>query len=118
MSGTSGAAEACQVFLDRGCKAVVVTLGGDGVVIGTPASPVVRVPAPKVAVVDTVGAGDAFVGALAVYLAAGSIALPDACSRAIVIASDSVTRKGSQCSYGTRSTLPPELFEGLPVVAK
>ena len=117
--GSSGAAEAAQVFLSRGCKAVVVTLGGDGVAIcsnayGLSASEVVMIPAPKVTVVDTVGAGDAFVGALAVYLAAGTIPLPEACRRAILIASDSVQRKGSQSSYGSRATLPPELFEGVP----
>ena len=43
---------------------LVVTLGGDGA-IWVAADGIARVPAPPVAVVDTVGAGDAFAGALA-----------------------------------------------------
>ena len=111
--GTSGAAEAAAVFISRGCKTVLITLGGDGVAV-CDGGPVTLIPAPSVPVVDTVGAGDACVGALAVYLASGAVGMGEACRRAVAIASDSVQRKGSQCSYGTRATLPPELFEGLP----
>jgi len=49
---------------------VVVTLGGEGAIVATPDS-VTHSPARKVTVVDTTGAGDAFVGALAAALAAG-----------------------------------------------
>ena len=52
-------------------RSVVLTLGGDGVVVAD-ASGVTRLPAKKVTVVDTTGAGDAFAGALAAALATGS----------------------------------------------
>ncbi|PZF86293.1 PfkB family carbohydrate kinase [Jiangella anatolica] len=50
-------------WLAAGPSVVVVTFGGDGAA-GVAASGPVRVTAPPVAVVDTVGAGDSFMGAL------------------------------------------------------
>ncbi|MFD6897814.1 ribokinase [Rhodococcus sp. NPDC060086] len=60
--------------------AVVVTRGGDDVVIGTKDG-VERIPVPRVAVVDTTGAGDHFAGTLAALLGAG-VSLRDAVVRA------------------------------------
>jgi fructokinase len=53
--------------LDAGVKLVVVTRGGDGVLAAT-ASLALELPALKVDVVDTVGAGDTFQAALLSYL--------------------------------------------------
>jgi ribokinase len=65
----------------------------DGGVTAVPAVPVPRV-------VDTSGAGDAFVGALSARLAAGD-RLVDAVSYAVRVAAFSVQRHGTQPSYPT-----------------
>jgi len=58
---------AARALLARGPKMLVVTLGAEGAV-GMTASAEVRVPAPAVRVVDTIGAGDAFGAALLAWL--------------------------------------------------
>ena len=78
----------------------VVTLGEKGAAFTTRDGEIRRVTAPRVNAIDTTGAGDAFVGAFAVGLAANlieekAIALGCAC------ASESVTRRGTQSSYPT-----------------
>lgn len=62
--------EAAQALLAQGCGAVVVTLGAQGALLVTSEAEQTIPPFP-VSPVDTVGAGDAFVGALAAGLAAG-----------------------------------------------
>jgi fructokinase len=56
-------ADVARDLLDAGAAAVLVTHGGDGVVGHLTGRDLV-VPAPRVTVVDTVGAGDAFCGGL------------------------------------------------------
>ena len=58
---------AAAALLALGPKLVVVTLGADGA-FGVTANAEVRVPAPVVQVVDTIGAGDAFGAALLAWL--------------------------------------------------
>jgi ribokinase len=65
-----------RVLLARGPRAVVVTLGEQGALLVTPRNEE-RFAAHKVEVIDSVAAGDAFCGALAVCLAEG-VALPEA----------------------------------------
>ena len=81
---------------------VLVTLGADGValVIG---GTVYRLPAPKLEkpVVDTTGAGDAFVGAFAHALATG-LDEEEAAQIGMGCASDSVTREGTQTAFPDR----------------
>jgi ribokinase len=73
---------------------VVVTLGAAGAVLAGPLGTAV-VPGFAVVAVDTVGAGDAFVGALAVALASGldpTAAVTAACAAGAAAA----TRQGAQ----------------------
>jgi fructokinase len=59
---------AAQALAQPG-RLVVLTMGGDGAILyGLPGNPGVEVAAPKVDVVDTVGAGDTLAGALLSYL--------------------------------------------------
>jgi ribokinase len=62
------AALARALILQHGC-AVVMTLGGAGVLVAEPSGAMTRVPAPRVDVRDTTGAGDAFNGVFATRLA-------------------------------------------------
>jgi ribokinase/non-canonical purine NTP pyrophosphatase (RdgB/HAM1 family) len=97
-------------------KAVVVTLGARGAMLVTKIDnddegEVTLVKAPEELpcrdepVLDTIGAGDAFCGALSTYLSAG-LELTDAATKACGVASMSVRKKGAQTSYPTASELP------------
>ncbi len=61
---------AARSLLGQGTRSVVVTMGEDGALLCR-AEEVTHIPAPKVSVVDTTGAGDAFAAGLAVGLAEG-----------------------------------------------
>ena len=64
------ASELAPMFLKWGVKeAVIITLGGEGLVVATASGASGHVPARKVKVVDTTAAGDTFVGAYAVQRA-------------------------------------------------
>jgi ribokinase len=76
------------------CRSAVITLGADGVIVAD-ASEVAHLEAERVTVVDTTGAGDAFAGALAASLAAGS-SLTDAVKTGITAGSAAVQYLGAQ----------------------
>jgi len=67
--------DGARKLLERGCGAVVVTLGERGAMVVTPDGEQQIQPL-RVAAVDTVAAGDAFAGTLAALLAEASISLP------------------------------------------
>ena len=90
-----------EVSQTLGCK-FVVTLGEKGAAFTNDSDAVERVAAPRVAAIDTTGAGDAFVGAFAYGLGLG-MSMPDAIALGCACASDSVTRKGTQSSYPTKT---------------
>ena len=79
--------------------AVVVTLGGRGAMVCEKGQ-VTVCPAPPVTVVDTTGAGDCFVGALADALARGR-SLPDALHWAVAAASLSTQSLGATTAMPT-----------------
>ncbi len=95
------AAAAAWELLKRGPRTVIVTLGARGALIADTGS-AEHVAAPQVEAVDSSGAGDAFIGALGVFLAEGT-ALPEAVRRANAVAALSVTRLGTQASFPTRA---------------
>lgn len=81
---------------------LVVTLGAAGAIsLATDGSVIAVMPDPVTAL-DTTGAGDAFVGGLAVGLARG-LGLEPAMRVACALASDSVQRHGTQKSFPTAS---------------
>jgi ribokinase len=82
---------------DVGVPAVIVTLGADGAVLISGDAPI-RFPAPRVAAVDTVGAGDVFCGAVAACVAR-NITLATALEIASEAAALTVTRRGTQASF-------------------
>lgn len=97
-------------LLALGPRSVVLTLGAGGAMLGERhgSGPtelaVVHVPARSVTAVDTTGAGDAFVGALALGLLEGD-ALERAVIRATGVAAYAVGRRGAQDSYPSADEL-------------
>lgn len=85
-------------------KNSIVTLGAQGAVLINADGSISRMPAPKVSVIDTTGAGDAFVGSFAYGLAYGMKPVT-AVERGIRIASMSVSKKGAQSSYPTQAEI-------------
>ncbi len=76
----------------------MITMGERGAVVAEAGTPPQHVPVEAVQAVDTTGAGDAFVGSLAYFVASG-LALEEAVSRSCAIASRSVLKQGTQTSF-------------------
>jgi ribokinase len=107
--GTLQEAEAAaRVLITRGAGTVILTLGERGSLLVTDKS-TEHVPVAQVKALDTTGAGDAFVGSLAYFLAAGK-SLTDAMQRANRIAALSVQSSGTQTSFPEAKNLPPEIL--------
>jgi ribokinase len=95
-------AKTCAAFLlQQRIPRVVITLGERGALTGGPDG-MQLVPAFKVHALDTTGAGDAFIGSFAVFLAEG---LPEkeALGRANLYAALSTTKVGTQKSFWSRT---------------
>ena len=97
------ARRAAKALVAGGFGVAVVTLGKRGAV-WTDRADGGRVAAPRVKVVDTVGAGDTFVGYLAAGLARG-VPLEQSVSEAVHAASLAVTRHGAQPGIPRRAEL-------------
>ena len=96
----SAACGGTQALLDAGVKTVLTTLGERGVVINTHTSATSIAPH-KVVAVDTVGAGDAFIGALSAELARGAT-INDAASVGAVAGALATTVRGAVPSLPTQ----------------
>jgi len=97
-------------FARRISARLLLTLGSRGAAIVSSDGHVERVAATPVKAIDTTGAGDAFVGAFAVGLAAG-LGERAAVRLGIACASDSVTRPGTQSSFASREIAATMLSE-------
>jgi ribokinase len=98
---------ACQKLRAKGARTVVATLGARGAVVVTNEG-ASAIPAFKAKVVDTTGAGDCFVGALAARLAAGA-GLLEAARYASAAAACSVERLGAAVSMPTAADVAARL---------
>ena len=85
-------------------KNSVITLGSLGAALINADGSILRTLAPIVNVVDTTGAGDAFVGTFAFALASG-MSSDKALELGIKVASLSVTKKGAQSSYPNQTEI-------------
>jgi ribokinase len=100
-------ARACAAaLLAQGFARVVITLGARGSLLADAAAQRL-VPAFAVESIDTSGAGDAFIGSLAVFLAEG-LGEQEALSRANLYAALSTTRIGTQKSFARRADFETE----------
>jgi ribokinase len=99
--------DACARFmLDEGLRQVIITLGANGSLHAT-SQKITRVPAFDVTAIDSTGAGDAFIGSLACFLAQG-LSESDAMSRANLYAALSTLTIGTQKSFVTRDRFEAE----------
>jgi ribokinase len=106
VEGVDGALSAAPKLLSLGPRSAVITVGEAGAVFASGDS-TEHLSAPEVDVVDTTGAGDAFVGALATQLARDA-QLEEAVAYAVRAGAAAVTREGAQGALPT-----PEVVEAL-----
>ena len=101
LTSAGDADEAARRLLALGARGVLITLGSQGALYRDGRN-TLRCPAVPVQAVDTTAAGDAYIGALAAALAAGS-EIAGALGFASAAAAFAVTRLGAQPSLGTRA---------------
>ncbi|MGB9377432.1 MAG: ribokinase [Mycobacteriales bacterium] len=105
IDGIDAARAAAADLVKLGARSAVLTVGAAGAVAVTNGV-VTHVPAPEVRVVDTTGAGDAFVGAVALRLAEDADLL-DAVRLGVRAGAGAATRAGAR-SVPLREDLPAE----------
>ena len=106
VEGVEGAVGAAPGLISLGPRSAVITVGAEGAVFAE-GETAKHVPAPRAEVVDTTGAGDAFVGALAFRLAREDT-LEEAVAYAVRAGAAAVTREGAQGALPT-----PDVLEAL-----
>lgn len=103
---TEEAKKCAATLLQRGFRRVILTLGARGSLLATSQGCELLPPFP-VTPTDTTGAGDAFIGSFATFLAEG-FAEKEALTRASLYAALSTTRIGTQTSFHTRAEFDAE----------
>ena len=106
-SGLLDDAERAQAIREWGVASIVVTRGALGAIV-CDSTGTTSVPSPKVVVLDSSGAGDAFVGALSSSLAHGA-SLRDSVTDAVRVGAFAVQSRGTQTSYPMISDVLPEI---------
>lgn len=106
------ARRAAKTLLEFGAKISLITLGEDGAIVMSTETDCEHVEIEKnVSVVDSTGAGDSFVGTLALLFARmPNLSLKEKVSRACRVASQSVEKNGTQTSYPQKDELRFNLF--------
>jgi len=102
------AVAAAHKLRDMGAAAVLITLGERGVLLLNKEGST-HIPARKTKTVDTTGAGDAFIGTLAYFLALDK-PLQEAIKRANGVAAVSVGRMGTQSSFPARAEIKELIY--------
>jgi len=100
------AKKCADYLLAQGLSRVVITLGERGSLLAT-SQGMELIPAFKVNPIDSTGAGDAFIGSFAVFLAEG-LTDKEALTRASLYAALSTTRVGTQKSFPSREEFEKE----------
>jgi len=95
--------DAARRLTNLGPASVVVTLGEEGAIV-VDQGVVHRLATPRMSVVDTTGAGDAFTGAMAAAIASGS-GVVDAARNGVAAGALAVTRAGAQPSMPRRTEI-------------
>jgi ribokinase len=98
-----GPEQTARALLSLGPRSAVVTLGSEGAAVATEEGSAVY-PAPRVCPIDTTGAGDAFVGAIAARLSDGD-SLYAAVPYAVRAGAAAVAREGAQGAMPYREEL-------------
>jgi ribokinase len=106
LTGLEDPEAAARALVDQTGAAVLVTLGAKGALLLEPGGSPIRLPATRVEVVDTTGAGDTVNGALAAELAADR-SLEDAARFALTAAALSTRAPGARGGMPTRDDMPP-----------
>jgi ribokinase len=117
VTGLAEAAGAAADLVAAGAGHAVVTAGAAGAAYRGPGDAQLTVPGFRVKAVDSVGAGDTFVGALAVALAAG-IGPADAVTAAAAAGAAAATRPGTQSGMPGPADILAATGHAWPVVPR
>ena len=107
------AQKACEKLRELGCRIAIITMGEQGAVVSDKEGSYEHVAIERSSsVCDSTGAGDSFVGTLALLMARKeNLSLKEQVQRACRVASQTVEKKGTQTSYPTSDELRFHLFE-------
>ncbi len=117
-AGCCSVTAAARALVSDGADNVVLTPGGQGAVLATSGG-IMQVPAYPVQVVDSTGAGDAFTGAFASYLAVMRMAPGEALDHACAAGAAACASLGAQSSLPTLDAIQTlrATTRGRPIVA-